>query len=192
MVNKKRLIKLTQSLIQINSQNPPGDESRIAGFVSGYLKKLGLKAKIYVFKKKRANVIASLGGHNKNHSLLITPHLDTVPAGRSWHFKPLQGKIRKGRIYGLGATDCKGNLAVAMEVMNSLIEDNIILDYNLIFAATSDEESGSKFGLIPLLDKAILRPDAAVVLDADEFDIIIAQKGLIHLKVKIGLLTDAA
>ena len=185
MVNKRRLTKLTQKLIQINSENPPGDESRIAAFVKNYLEKLGLKTKIYQFKKKRSNVAAILEGRNKKHSLLITPHLDTVPAGESWHFNPFQGKIHRGRIYGLGATDCKGNLACSLEAINSIVEDSIVLNYNLIFAATADEESGSGLGLVPLLEKGILNPDAAVVLDSDDFNIIITQKGLIHLKVKI-------
>src|SRR3989338_2468 len=185
MVNKTRLIKLTQKLIQIDSQNPPGNESAIALFVKGYLNSLGLEAKLYAFKKGRANIMAVLKGSSLKHSLLITPHLDTVPAGRSWKRKPLAGSIEKNRIYGLGATDCKGNLACALEAINSLIDDKVVLGYNLVFAATADEESGSGLGLIPLLNKGILRPDAAVVLDADDFQIIITQKGLIHLKVKI-------
>ena len=185
MINKRRLIRLTQKLIRIDSQNPPGNEVMIAKFVKDYLEKLGLKTRIYEFKKKRSNVVAVLNGRDKKHSLLITPHLDTVPSGKNWHFNPFSGTIRRGRIYGLGATDCKGNLSSGLEAINSIIEDGAVLDYNLVFAATADEESGSKLGLIPLLDKGILHPDAAVVLDADDFDIIITQKGLIHLKIEI-------
>jgi len=185
MVNKKRLIKLTQRLIQIDSQNPPGDESRIASFVKEYLLNLGLKAKIYEFRKNRPNVVGILKGKNAKRAILLTPHLDTVPAGKSWKFLPFAAKICRNRIYGLGATDCKGNLACGLEAVNSLVEKRIVLDYNLIFAATADEESGSDFGLIPLLEKGILKPDAAVVLDSDDFDIIVAQKGLLHLKIKI-------
>lgn len=185
MVNKKRLIKLTQQLIRINSENPPGNEYKIARFVQTYVKGLGLCSKIYEFKDRRSNVVACLAGRDNKRSLLVTPHLDTVPAGRGWRKKPFAGEIRKGRIYGLGATDCKGNLACALETLNSLVEDSVSLDYNLIFAATADEESGSDLGLIPLLEKGILKPDAALILDSDDFKIIITQKGLIHLKVKI-------
>jgi succinyl-diaminopimelate desuccinylase len=185
MVNKNRLVRLTQRLIRIDSQNPPGDEFKIALFVKSYLTNLGLKPKIYEFKKRRANILVTLAGRNKKRSLLITPHLDTVPKGRSWHFDPFASTIRQGKIYGLGATDCKGNLAAALEAIRSLVEDKTVLDYNLVFAATADEESGSGLGLVPLLDKGILRPDAAVVLDSDDFSIVITQKGLIHLKVKI-------
>ena len=38
MVNKKRLIKLTQELIKINSENPPGKERKIAEYVFSFLK----------------------------------------------------------------------------------------------------------------------------------------------------------
>ena len=185
MVNKKRLIKLTQQLIKINSENPAGNEFQIAYFVRDYLKDLGLKTRIYEFKNRRSNVVAHLLGRNKKYSLLITPHLDTVPAGKSWKMDTFAGEIRENRIYGLGATDCKGNLACALEVINSLIEDKAVLNYELILAATADEETGSGLGLIPLLDKGILKPNAAVVLDSDDFNIIVTQKGLIHLKAKI-------
>ena len=185
MINKKRLILLTQQLIGIDSQNPPGDESRIAVFVKNYLKGLGLETSIFEFKKRRLNVVAILEGKRRRRSLLITPHLDTVPSGQKWHFNPFAGKVYKGRIYGLGATDCKGNLAASLEAIRSIVEDRVSLDYDLVFAATADEESGSTFGLSPLLEKGILKPDQAVVLDVDDFNIVVTQKGLIHLKVKI-------
>jgi len=185
MSDKKRLIKTVQELIRINSENPPGDERRIAVCVKDYLKKLGLEVKIYEFGRKRPNVLAVLKGRQGRHALLLTPHLDTVPAGKSWTFPPFAAQIKNNRIYGLGATDCKGNLAAGLEAIKSLVEERIVLDYNLIFAATADEESGSGLGLIPLLKKRILRPDAALVLDADDFSIIVAQKGLAHIKIKI-------
>jgi len=188
MINKHRLIKTIQELISLDSQNPPGDESKIAAFVSGYLRTLGLNVKTYRFKNKRDNVIAVLKGASRHslrslRSLLITPHLDTVPAGKNWRRNPFKGEICGDKIYGLGSTDCKGNLACALEAIHSLVEQRVRLKYNLVFAATSDEESGSALGLIPLLTRGILKVDAAVVLDADDFQIVVTQKGLMHLKV---------
>jgi succinyl-diaminopimelate desuccinylase len=185
MVNRFGLIRLTQKLISIDSENPPGDESRIAAFVRDYLRRLGLKVEIYQFQKNRPNVLAYFLTKGAKHSLLLSPHLDTVPAGKSWTKDPFSGAIIKKKIYGLGATDCKGNLACALETLKSLVEEKVSLRYNLIFAATADEECGSTLGLVPLLEKRILRPDAALVLDAEEFEVIIAQKGLVHLRVKI-------
>ncbi len=185
MINKDRLIRLTQDLIRINSENPNGDEFEIAHFVNDYFKKIKIKTKFYEFEKRRLNILAYLPGKNSKKSLLITPHLDTVPAGTGWTKDAFAAKIEDGKIYGLGATDCKCNLSAAMEAMNSLVEDKVRLDYNLIFAATADEESGSDTGLIPLLDKGILKPTHALVLDADDFEVVVAQKGLLHITVKI-------
>ena len=186
MVNKKRLIKTIQKLISLDSQNPPGDERKIAEFVGKYLKDLGLKIKTYAFSSKRINILATRPGEKHLKSLLLTPHLDTVPAGASWKTPALEAKIIGNRIYGLGTTDCKGNLASALEAINVIVEDDVKLDYDLIFAATADEESGSALGLIPLLERKLLKVDVAVVLDADDFEIVITQKGLMHLMVRIG------
>lgn len=185
MIDKNRLIKLTQELIRINSENPGSDEYKISRFIKHYLERMGLGSEIYEFKRRRSNVIARIAGKDKKYSLLLSPHLDTVPAGSNWRFNPFGGIICKGRIYGRGATDDKGNLACALEVLNSIVEDRIKLDYNLLFAATADEESGSKYGLIPLINKSMLKPDYALILDTVNFHIVIAQKGLLHIRVRL-------
>ncbi|MFA5118683.1 MAG: M20 family metallopeptidase [Candidatus Omnitrophota bacterium] len=183
MINKKRLIDLTRSLIKIDSQNPPGNETAIACFLKAYLEKLSLRVKIVEFKKNRPNLLAYLPAKHAKHSLLVTPHLDTVPAGRKWRIDPFAGVVAQNKLYGIGATDCKGNLACCVEAINSIVEDKAGLYYNLVLAATADEESGSTWGLIPLLKKGIIKVDAAVVLDSEEFEVIVAQKGLLHVKV---------
>lgn len=186
MINKKRLIKLTQDLIRIDSQNPPGNEAAIASFVAGYLRQIGLKPKKFCFFSHRDNVLAVLKGRSSLKPLLLTPHLDTVPAGTGWSVGPFSGKLLGGKIYGRGASDCKGNLAVALEVFSSLIESKAFVSRDVIFLATADEETGSKKGLIPILKKKIVKPAFAVVLDASDFGIITAQKGLIHFRVKVA------
>lgn len=185
MIDKKRLVKLTRDLLRINSENPPGDERAIARFVAGYLKKRGLGPRIVRFAPRRDNVLATLKGRAPGPGLLITPHLDTVPAGTGWSQDPFGGAVENGRIYGRGASDCKGNLAVAMEVVTSLHEDRVALERDVIFLATADEETGSAKGLTPFLKKSILKAGCALVLDSDGFDIIAAQKGLIHFKVLV-------
>ncbi|MDD5005007.1 MAG: M20 family metallopeptidase [Candidatus Omnitrophica bacterium] len=185
MFSANRLVKLTQDLIKIDSQNPPGDERRIAVFIKRLLFKSGLNTRLLEFGKNRFNTITVLKGKKSEISLLITPHLDTVPFGKNWKYPPLAARIHKNRIYGRGATDCKGNLAVGLEVLRNLAEENIKLNYDIIFAATADEETGSQHGLLPLLERKIIKPTYALILDADEFDIILAQKGLMHIKIGI-------
>ncbi len=185
MKNRNRLERLISDLIAIDSQNPPGNEARIAYYVARHLKSLGLKVRAIEFKKNRTNIIALLKGKNSRESLLLTPHLDTVPAGRDWSKNPFKASMNGARLYGLGASDCKGNLACGMEAINRIVEKGVRLPYDLIFAATADEESGSSLGLIPLLEKSLICASQALVLDADDFGIIVSQKGLLHLKVKI-------
>ena len=190
MINKERLIRLTRALLRIDSTNPPGSEAAVADFVARDLKSIGLDIKIYSFAKNRPNVVATLKGSwprakAAREALLITPHYDTVPFGKGWKFDPLGASIHRGRIYGRGSSDDKGNCAVGMEVLHSLVQEGKRLQRDIVFAATADEETGSKLGVLPLLKKGILRPKAALILDSEEFDAIIAQKGLFHCRVQI-------
>src|SRR3989338_4869451 len=158
MISKKRLIQLTQKLVRIDSQNPPGNEVKIANFIKKDLSALGLSIKTYTFSKNRPNIIATLKGRSRNsakEAILISPHIDTVPTGKGWKFDPLGATIHQGRIYGRGASDDKGNLACCMEVMRSLVEDRVRVKKDSIFAATADEEAGSHLGIVPLLKKRI-------------------------------------
>ncbi|MFH1360428.1 MAG: M20 family metallopeptidase [Candidatus Omnitrophota bacterium] len=190
MINRQRLIALTQKLIRIDSQNPPGNESEIARFITKEMRSWGLPVRCVSFANNRPNVIATLKGSLKRNiaakeAILLSPHMDTVPAGKGWTFPPFAARIKNGKIYGRGATDDKGNLACAMEVMHSLIEDKVRLKRDIIFAATADEETGSQLGIVPLLAKNIIQCKYAVILDSDELDTVITQKGLIHGRVRI-------
>ena len=190
MINKHRLVKLTQRLLQFDSVNPPGNELGVANFIERDLRSLGLDVKTVSFVKNRPNVIATLRGslprqQAAKEAVLITPHIDTVPFGSGWKFNPIGGGIHQGRIYGRGASDDKGNAAVGMEVLRSLVEDGLRLKYDVIYAATVDEETGSHQGIRPLLAKGILRPKYGLITDSEEFDCVVAQKGLFHCRVQI-------
>ncbi|MFH1767962.1 MAG: ArgE/DapE family deacylase [Candidatus Omnitrophota bacterium] len=185
MAQRQEVIRLIQELIRIDSQNPPGSERKISLFIKDYLKKIKVKASLYEYKKNRTNVVCRIESIKSRKTLLVTPHTDTVPATGKWLYPPLSGKINKGRIYGRGATDCKGNVAVALSVIKKIRQGNIRFNnLDLIFAFTADEESGSEFGIKPLL-KDLKGIDYGVVLDSDEFEIIVAQKGLFHLRVEL-------
>lgn len=183
MVDKSRLVSLTQKLIRANSENPPGNESAVAKIVKKELEECGFEVKNYEFAKNRTNVIGFLKGKNSSRSLLLTPHLDTVPAGENWKHTPFGAEIVDNKIYGRGAADCKCNVAVCLEVAHQLKENGIKLEYDLIIAATADEETGSKLGIVPLLEKRILTPTHAIVTDGGDFKITIANKGLIWIKI---------
>ena len=190
MINKKRLIALTQKVLSIDSQNPPGKELKLAKFIETDMRSLGIDVKTYTYAKHRPNIVATLKGsmprnRAKKESLLLTPHFDTVPIGDGWKFDPFGSQIVGNKLYGRGTTDDKGNLASAMEVMRSLVEDGFKPKKDIVMAATVDEETGSYYGIIPLLEKKVIAPGFALVLDSDEFNTIIAQKGLFHMRVQV-------
>ncbi|UCD14842.1 MAG: ArgE/DapE family deacylase [Candidatus Omnitrophota bacterium] len=182
---KKELVTLLQKLIKIDSQNPPGNEKEITFFIRDYLKKLQIPFKIYEFKKNRLNLVCHLHSKKSRKALLFTPHTDTVPASGDWKFPALSGKVYKGRIYGRGATDCKVNVAACLALIKALKKKNIVLDnLDLVFAFCGDEETGSLLGIKPVVNH-LKDIDYGIVLDAGEFDIIVAQKGLLHLRVEL-------
>jgi len=190
MINKKRLIALTQEVLSIDSQNPPGKELKLAKFIETDMRSLGIDVKTYTYAKNRPNIVATLKGsmprnRAEKEALLLTPHFDTVPVGDGWKFDPFGSQIVGNKLYGRGTTDDKGNLASAMEVMRSLVEDGFKPKKDIVMAATVDEETGSYYGIIPLLEKKVLAPGFALVLDSDEFNTIIAQKGLFHMRVQV-------
>ncbi len=182
---RKEVIFLTQKLIRIDSQNPPGDEKKIALFIKSYLKKIGVDCKIYEFKEDRPNVVVHLKSINKKKKILFAPHLDTVPITGKWRYPPLGGVIVKKRLYGRGATDCKSNVGVSLAAIKELkTKFSPLRNIDVLFAFTSDEETGSRWGIKPLLNK-LRNVDYGVVLDNDEFEVIVAQKGLLHLRVEV-------
>ena len=184
-MQKNRVSGFTQDLIRIDSQNPPGNERAVAEYVFGILKQAGYNPQIIEFSPRRSNLVCMVKSEKSLKRLLVSPHLDTVPAGEGWSIPPFSGRIKSGRIYGRGASDCKGNLAVSLEVLLRLKEEGSDL-YNLdiVFAATADEETGSSLGFKPLL-KRLPRLDYGLVLDGSNFQVTYAQKGLLHLRLNI-------
>lgn len=208
MINQSRIIALAQKLIRANSENygaggsgspgshsegPKTNEKAAALIVKKELEECGFEVNLYAFENGRTNAVGVLKGKGSSRqnanarSLLLTPHLDTVPAGdiSRWAHNPFGAEIADGKIYGRGASDCKCNIAVCLEAARIIRENNIALDYDLIIAATADEEAGSALGLVPLLEKGIIKPAHALVMDGGMFKIEIMQKGVLRLNAII-------
>jgi succinyl-diaminopimelate desuccinylase len=67
-------IALTQQLIQIDSQNPPGQEGSLAEFIGNVLTPLGFSVHYQPIDSARKNLIAKLG---TGPGILLAGHLDT-------------------------------------------------------------------------------------------------------------------
>jgi succinyl-diaminopimelate desuccinylase len=185
MVSEERAARLLQELIRAESENPPGNEYNTALIVKQEMEEMGMETTLHEFSPHRPNVVGVLEGIVPGRRLLITPHSDVVPAGEGWSHDPYGGEIEDGKIYGRGASDCKVNVAACLEAVRSLIEEKAPLSGTLILAVTVDEEKGSTLGLIPLLENGVVTFDHAVVADHNNFEIVIAQKGLLHLTITL-------
>src|SRR5437016_14014444 len=105
---------LLSQLIQIDTSNPPGNENKIAEFLAARLRPLGFDIHIVPTPEAgKAHFIARLKGDGSKRPVLLAAHADVVGVEREkWTVDPFAGVVREGYIYGRGAIDFKGGLAV--------------------------------------------------------------------------------
>ena len=105
-------------LVRIDTQDPPGDESKVANYIEGVLKNEGIESEILEPVPGRASIVARLKGNGKRRALLLMGHEDVVPVDRShWTVDPFAADERDGVIYGRGASDDKAMVAANLEVL---------------------------------------------------------------------------
>lgn len=176
-------VELTQELVRINSENPPGNEKEIAKFIRDYLIDLKIPAKLIKFGKNRFNVIASLG---KGEGLMLAGHMDTVPSGdpKNWKFDPFEGRIVGNRIYGRGSSDMKSGLAAILTAVKRFKKEKF--KKKLALAFVGDEEvamRGTKY-LIENKKNFLKDIKYGVMAESSNMKLRIAQKGITQIKLK--------
>jgi acetylornithine deacetylase/succinyl-diaminopimelate desuccinylase family protein len=185
-MQKKELIDLTTRLIQIPTENPPGNEKKAFLFLKPILSKMGFDVKILLSPKGRWNIIAEKRWGKGGRRLIFNGHLDVVPAGHlaQWKYPPFQGKIEKGRIYGRGASDMKSGIASFLHAISMIDRSNIHLDQGaVILHLVSDEESHGHQGMDFLTHKKMIRGNAAIVGEPTDLDPVIGQKGALWFRI---------
>jgi acetylornithine deacetylase/succinyl-diaminopimelate desuccinylase-like protein len=133
--------------IQINTTNPPGNETAAAQFLADHFRKAGLDAETFEAAPGRGSVLARLKGSGGGRPVILLNHLDVVPANPDgWDVPPFSGTVREGYVYGRGALDCKGVGTVDAMALLLLKQHGITLKRDVIFLGTADEETGGKLG----------------------------------------------
>ena len=136
-----------QSVLRLDTRNPPGNEHIIAEYVKQVLEKEGIPAQIVGSDPKRSNVVARLKGSGRKRPLLIMGHSDVVTVDEAkWKFPPFSATRDGGYVYGRGTVDDKDNLTASLMTMLLLKRLNVALDRDVIFLSESGEE-GSTGGL---------------------------------------------
>src|SRR5271154_3358875 len=89
-----------QALVQIDSTDPPGNETRVAEYVKKTLEADGIPVMMVAQDPTRANIIARIKGNGSKRPLLIMGHSDTVKVDLAkWTFGPFSAKRDGGYVY---------------------------------------------------------------------------------------------
>lgn len=136
-----------KNLIRINTTNPPGNEIEAVKYLKGIFDQNDLPCEIVEPSPTRASIVSRLKGDGSQKPLLLTSHLDVVPAERNkWDVDPFAAEIKDGFIWGRGTVDMKQMTALALSVFLKAKKERTPLKRDLIFAAVADEESGCTWG----------------------------------------------
>ncbi|MDA7601371.1 M20/M25/M40 family metallo-hydrolase [Gammaproteobacteria bacterium] len=135
-----------QEYLQIDTVNPPGNESRAVDFYAKIFKKEGIEFNSAESAPGRGNIWARIKGGDKP-ALILLQHTDVVPANMNFWTRPaFSGEIHEGYIWGRGALDMKGTGISQLAVFLSLHRSGLALNRDVVFLATADEEAGGAYG----------------------------------------------
>jgi len=113
-------------------------EKNIAEFLASVAARASLEVEFQTVLPVRFNVIAHLLPQKKaRQTILLAPHMDTVPAEDS-QFIP---RRKDSRLYGRGACDTKGSIAAMLTALCELAESRSRpRETEIVFAGLVDEE----------------------------------------------------
>ena len=148
----EEIVALHRGLVRIESVNtgamPTGNETEVCDFIGEWLAEDGIESETLARDPARGNLIARLDGRTGRAGLMFMSHTDVVPVEdeAKWSFPPFGATVADGRVYGRGASDCKGLLAAQMMAMRLLKRNGVRLEDGLILASGADEEHGGRYG----------------------------------------------
>lgn len=138
---------ILQQLIRFDTTNPPGNEKACIDYIADLLKKNGIEPVLIAKDPARPNLIARIKGSNIAPPLLMYGHADVVTTeNQIWRHPPFEGKIENGFVWGRGALDMKGMVAMMAAALIRAKAENLQPAGDIVFAVLSDEESGGHFG----------------------------------------------
>lgn len=176
-MNKEFISSLTQEaivmlkgLVRISSLSKY--EEKTGDIIESYLKK-----NVPDVHRLKNNIWAKNKFYQEDKpTILLNSHHDTVPANAGYTRNPLDASIEDGKLFGLGSNDAGGCLVSLMATF--LYFYNIEnLSYNVVFAATAEEEISGRDG-IELLFPQLGKIDLAIVGEPTLMNLAIAEKGL--------------
>ena len=167
--HQQLLREIYQELIEINTTNSVGDNTKAAEAMARRLIAAGLPAvdvRVLALAPHKGNIVARLRGIGARRPLLLLAHLDVVEANREdWSVDPFKLLERDGYFYGRGTTDDKAMAAAFVANLIRYRQEGYVPDRDLIVALTADEEGGGHNGVAWLLKEHRSLIDAELALN---------------------------
>ena len=175
----EKLVELTRDLILIPSTAAnPNERDRCFEFVKNHIECLE-SIHLHEYRKNGIPSLVALPDIRQTPKILLCAHLDVISHPDQSCYR---SHIVDGRIYGPGAGDMKGALAILLELFRDFHSRHRGASLGLV--VTADEETGGRFGVQYLVDEIELRCDVALIPDGGSLnEIIVEEKGIIHLRV---------
>ncbi|NDJ51976.1 MAG: M20/M25/M40 family metallo-hydrolase [Chloroflexi bacterium] len=143
----QRPVELAQKLIRFNTSNPPGNEGECIAFIADLLASVGIESQIYGKDPERPNLVARIAGRGQAAPLMLYGHVDVVTTtDQPWQHDPFGGQLIDGYVWGRGALDMKGEVAMFLAAFIRAHVEQASLPGDVILCILSDEEAGSEYG----------------------------------------------
>jgi len=182
---KKDLVSILSDLIALPSPYPPGTSVEICAYAAKRLKKVGYKVETVAKTKGVDNVVARMKGKGKGPVIAFNAHVDTVGVGEraNWKSDPYKALVKGGLVYGLGAGNCKGSMAVQIWLAEEIARRGGPAKGELIFTFVADEENLGPDGMAFLRKSGKVRPDALILGAQTENNLIVAERGVMWARI---------
>ena len=198
------VVSILRELVRRPSVNPmskhaPQDtlfEEPVTDYLHELFQTLGVQLYRQQVAQHRVNLVARLDGFPAPDAggriLVLEAHQDTVPV-TGMTIDPFAAEIRQGRLWGRGACDVKSGIACIVTVLSRLVAERPEPRPTVLVACTVDEEfgvTGARAFPDMWLDPEILNlpriPDAIIVSEPTEMDVVVAHKGSLRWKCHTG------
>lgn len=178
---RKETLEHIRQLVAFNTvSDQPNRE--LVDYLATVLDDLGFEIRLEPSANtEKANLIARLGPDVPD-GLMLAGHTDVVPvAGQNWSADPFIARIQDGKVYGRGACDMKGFIAVILSVLPAITLKELQRPLHLAF--TCDEEVGC-FGagaIAPILAGIHNPPTKCIVGEPTSMALVAGHKGKLSM-----------
>ncbi len=180
----RRIIGILSDLIAIPTAYPPGNSTEISRYIANILETAGYKVVIHTRKEGLDNVVARMG--TGSPSLVFNTHIDTVGAGDAtlWKHPPFEAHISDGKVFGLGAANCKSSGAAQLWLAEEIARHGGPAKGEVVFTFVTDEESLDENGMAYLRESGAVKPDLLLLGAPTDNALIVSERGVLWTEIE--------